>query len=54
MTHYICTGGCGGESEEPGMCKAEDCPLYAEELEECNCKDGTHEKREEEEVKEEE
>jgi len=45
MTHYICTGGCGGMSEKPGMCKAEDCPLFAEELEECNCPDGTHEAR---------
>ena len=48
MTHYICTGGCGGVAEEPGMCKAEECPFYAEELQECHCEDGTHEKREEE------
>ncbi len=46
MAHYICTGGCGGEAEEAGICKAEDCPFYAEELEECNCEDGRHEKRE--------
>lgn len=54
MSHYICTGGCGGVAEEPGMCKVEGCPFYAEELEECNCEDGTHEKCEGAEVQEEE
>ena len=43
MVHFICTGGCGGVAKTPGMCKAEDCPFYAEELQECHCEDGLHE-----------
>ena len=43
MVHFICTGGCGGVAKAPGMCKAEDCPFYAEELQECHCEDGKHE-----------
>ena len=49
MSHFICTGGCGGSSETPGMCKAEECPFYAEEMQECNCEDGAHRTRGEEE-----
>ncbi|MBI2552771.1 hypothetical protein HYW17_05735 [Candidatus Uhrbacteria bacterium] len=49
MSHFICTGGCGGVSEMPGMCKAEECPFYAEELTECNCEDGEHRRGGEEE-----
>jgi hypothetical protein len=41
--HYICTGGCGGVSETPGVCQAEDCPKHGKPLTECNCTDGTHE-----------
>jgi hypothetical protein len=43
MTHYVCTGGCGGVSDTPGTCQAESCSLYGEPLKECNCTDGQHE-----------
>lgn len=43
MTHYVCTGGCGGVSETPGNCQAESCSLHGEPLKECNCIDGKHE-----------
>lgn len=50
MAHYICTGGCGGSSEEPGTCQATDCDNWGEELEECTCKDGSHQMGEGEET----
>jgi len=40
--HYICTGGCGGMAETPGVCQTEGCPDYGEPLKECNCTDGRH------------
>ena len=40
--HYICTGGCKGESETPGTCQAETCAKYGEPLTECSCTDGAH------------
>ncbi len=42
MTHYICKGGCGGVSNEAGVCQAESCPNHFELLEECDCADGKH------------
>jgi hypothetical protein len=42
MKHYICTGGCGGVSEKPGVCQAIDCPKYGKPLEECDCEDKSH------------
>jgi hypothetical protein len=42
MAHYVCTGGCGGESDKPGVCQAEDCPKEGQPLVECNCEDGIH------------
>ncbi len=48
MTHYICTGNCGGVADKPGTCQAVDCPKHGEELEQCDCKDGTHDGRMEE------
>lgn len=42
MTHYVCTGGCGGVSEKPGSCQTESCSLYGKPLVECNCADGQH------------
>ncbi|OGL67636.1 hypothetical protein A3B21_01435 [Candidatus Uhrbacteria bacterium RIFCSPLOWO2_01_FULL_47_24] len=53
MTHYICTGGCGGVSEEIGTCQTETCDNWGEPLEECNCTDGTHQNKEGEEEGEE-
>lgn len=43
MTHYVCTGECGGVSEQPGTCQAESCSRYHQPLIECNCIDGQHE-----------
>jgi len=43
MAHYICTGGCGGESDSPGVCEAEDCSKHGQPLEPCECEDGLHE-----------
>ena len=40
--HYICTGGCKGVSDKPGVCQAEGCPDYQKPLKECNCEDGLH------------
>lgn len=42
MTHYICRGGCGGVSEEAGVCLADNCRNHWELLEECECEDGEH------------
>ena len=48
MPHYICSGGCRGESNEPGVCQAEDCLRHSMPLEECDCQDGKHGRDEEE------
>ncbi len=42
MPHYICTGGCKGVSDTPGVCQTEGCSLEGHTLEECNCIDGEH------------
>lgn len=42
MTHYICTGTCGGVSDTPGVCQAEVCPLHGKPLVPCDCTDGKH------------
>ena len=42
MTHYVCTGGCGGVSETPGACQDGSCVLHGHPLTECNCTDGQH------------
>lgn len=44
MKHYICTGGCGGVSSTPGVCKTDNCPLKGHPLKECDCTDNKHEK----------
>ena len=46
MTHYICMGGCGGVSEESGICETDGCANQYELLEECTCEDGKHGKKE--------
>ncbi|MDO8594353.1 MAG: hypothetical protein Q7R93_02455 [bacterium] len=53
MTHYICTGGCEGQSSVPGVCQAEDCKKEGEPLTPCACEDGGHEEAEEKETEEE-
>ena len=40
--HFICTGGCKGVSDKPGVCQAENCPKHRHPLEPCDCKDGKH------------
>lgn len=40
--HYICTGGCGGTSGQPGTCQAATCPKHGQPLQACDCKDGHH------------
>jgi len=42
MSHYICMGGCKGESETPGVCQALDCTKHKQELMACDCEDGKH------------
>lgn len=42
MRHYICTGGCGGETSAPGVCETEDCHKEGEALTPCDCEDGSH------------
>lgn len=49
MKHFICTGGCEGESSTPGVCQAEGCVKEGEPLIECNCEDGLHREADEDE-----
>ena len=42
MKHYICTGGCEGVSDKPGVCGAEMCAKHGLPLIECDCTDGQH------------
>lgn len=42
MQHFICAGGCDGESSTPGVCQAEDCKKEGEPLTPCDCEDGLH------------
>ncbi len=42
MKHYICRGGCGGVSNEHGVCEADGCASQWEMLEDCDCADGKH------------
>ena len=44
MKHWICTGGCGGVSDKPGICQTDTCPKHGQPLTECDCNDGQHEK----------
>lgn len=53
MQHFICTGGCDGEASAPGMCQAEECKKEGEQLTPCDCEDGSHsEKTQEEDISE--
>ena len=40
--HYICTGGCRGESNVAKTCDDAACSKYEVELDECDCRDGEH------------
>jgi len=46
MQHYVCTGGCDGESSEPGVCQAEMCSKEGKPLTSCSCEDGLHDEAE--------
>ena len=44
MTHYVCTGGCKGVSDDANAtCQAGDCPKHGEPLTACDCADNAHE-----------
>ncbi|MSR71157.1 MAG: hypothetical protein EXS50_00580 [Candidatus Taylorbacteria bacterium] len=43
MEHYVCTGGCGGESKDQGVCDAQFCKKEGQVLTSCSCADGMHE-----------
>jgi hypothetical protein len=32
MDHYICTGGCGGVADTPGVCHDMNCPKHGQPL----------------------
>ena len=40
--HYVCTGGCKFESNEPGKCHTVGCFRVRNPLTKCDCKDGKH------------
>ena len=40
--HYVCTGGCGFVTNEPGRCTSLSCYRYRNPLNECRCKNGKH------------
>lgn len=42
--HYVCTGGCGGVSDKPGVCQATGCSKFQKLLIDCDCLDGLHKK----------
>ena len=42
MKHFICTGGCGGISDKPGICQAPVCVKKGHPLIECDCTDDKH------------
>ncbi len=42
MKHYICTGGCEGISDKPGICQDVSCPNHGQPLADCDCADGRH------------
>jgi len=52
MQHYICTGGCGGESSNLIVCQAEGCKKEGEPLTPCDCGDSVHHHHSEEKEKE--
>lgn len=54
MIHYTCTGSCGGVSEKPGTCQAENCEMHGRPLTECDCEDSLHKELKEEDMLEDE
>lgn len=42
VKHFICKGECGGVSDKPGNCQAEECSLYQKPLVKCVCDNKEH------------
>ena len=42
MKHFLCDGGCGGESDLPGVCQDSECSDNQLPLNVCECEDGEH------------
>ena len=42
MEHYVCRGGCKGNSLVSGVCQDKNCPNYGKPLEKCECVDDKH------------
>ncbi len=42
MTHYVCSGECGGVAQEPKSCGAEVCSKKGEPLTPCDCDNPGH------------
>ncbi len=42
MEHYVCTGGCAGVSDKPGVCQAKTCKKHLKPLINCTCTDSIH------------
>ena len=45
MTHYICKGGCKGESEKSVACGGKSCRDYQKSMIECECEDKKHQEQ---------
>ncbi|MFW5853486.1 MAG: hypothetical protein ACOCU8_02565 [Patescibacteria group bacterium] len=45
MNHYVCLGDCGGQADDPGVCKNPTCSQYEQELRPCMCEDGRHQEK---------
>lgn len=42
MAHYVCTGECGVESTEAGVCQDDHCSKQGNVLTACDCEDQQH------------
>jgi hypothetical protein len=42
MSHFVCTGECGGVSESPKSCEGENCTKKGNPMVECNCGSDDH------------
>ena len=40
--HYVCTGGCGMETQERVTCNSRGCVRFRNPLTECNCNNNKH------------
>jgi hypothetical protein len=42
MTHFVCTGECGGISDHAKVCEGENCTKKDHPMNECSCGDEKH------------